>query len=112
MSVSLGLYKGKQFDCYRSQFITAIPVSFQNVWNEVWVKAISECNILKFVDCKDFAVNEIPAVLADLDAIYNWFHLEGGKDTNYIRERIKELKEYLNKFYLEHKNEDYWFELG
>ncbi len=58
MSVSLGIYKGKRFDIFASQFIADVPVSFQTVWDNVW------------------------------------------------------LKEYLSRFYQEHKDEDYWFDLG
>lgn len=112
MSVSLGLYKGKQFDCSTSRFIAAIPVSFQEVWNSTWTKAIDECNIQSFVICKDFTVNDIPIVLKELDAIYVWTYDKGGKDAKYVQERIKELKNYLDQFYSEHKDEDYWFDLG
>lgn len=112
MSVSLGLYKGKQFDSFTSQFITEIPVSFQEVWNNVWTKAIAECKVQIFVPCKDFTVNDIPVVLDELDAIYRWSDDHGGKDTRYIQERIQELKAYLEQFFREHKDEDYWFALG
>ena len=112
MSVSLGIFKGKQFDSFASQFITAIPISFQTVWNSEWSKAISECNIRIFVNNNDFPINDIPAVLAELDTIYHWSHDNNGKDTPYIQNRIKELKEYLSQFYQAHKDEDYWFSLG
>ena len=112
MSVSLGIYKGKQSDCYTSQFITAIPVSFQRVWDNEWENMISECKIRIFVNNNDFAVNEIPAVLDELDTICHRIHDKNDKDTLYIINRIEELKEYLRQFYQEHKNEDYWFSLG
>jgi len=112
MSVSLLVYKGKLFDCYTSECITEIPVSFQSVWNDIWEKAISECNIKKFVACGMFYVNEIPTVLAELDTIYDWVHYNGGIKTNYIQNRIQELKKYFNDFYIENKNLDYWFDLG
>ncbi len=112
MSLSLGVHRGKPFDIHNSEFIDDRPVSFYRVWIEVWSKAISECRILKFVDCHDFTVNEIPNVLVELDAIYNWVQYNGGKDRKYITWRIEDLKEYLSTFYLEHKGEDYWFDLG
>ena len=112
MSVSLGIYKGKIFDSFASQFVTAIPVSFQTVWDNEWERAISECGIVIFINNNDFAVNDIPAVLTELDTICNWSHNNTGEKTPYIQTRIKELKEYLSRFYQEHKNEDYWFSLG
>ena len=112
MSVSLGIYKGKQFDSFTSQFITAIPVSFQRVWNSEWERAISEYGIVIFVNNNDFTVNDIPAVLAELDTICHRYHDNNGKDTPYILNKIEELKEYLSQFYQEHKDEDYWFSLG
>ncbi len=113
MSVSLGLYKGPIFDCYNSKYVEMIPVSFQNVWNQVWDKAITECNIRVFVDCCDFSVSQIPEVLVELDRIFDWVQVNGGKDTEYITWRIRdELKPFLIQFYQEHKDEDYWFSLG
>lgn len=112
MSISLGIYKGKNFDVFASQFITAIPVSFQTVWNNAWSKAISECGIRLFINNSVFVVNDISSVVAELDTIYHWTHDNTGKDTPYIQKRIKELKEYLIQFYQEHKDEDYWFDLG
>ncbi len=112
MSVSLLLNKGERFDCYTSECIKEIPVSSQTVWNNVWEKAVSECKLRKFVCCSMFDVNEIPTVLAELDIIYDWVHYNGGDDTDYIRNRILDLKEFFNEFYLEHKNSDYWFDLG
>lgn len=111
MSMTLGIYKGELHDYHNSEFIDDRPVSFQRVWNEVWTKAIIECKIRLFNDCHDFAVNDIPTVLLELEAIYNWVQCNGGKDTEYIQWRIGELKEFLSEFYLKHKNEDYWFSL-
>lgn len=112
MSVSLLLFKGEQFNCYTSECIKEIHISFQRVWNDTWEKAVSECKIQKFVCCGMFDVNEIPTVLVELDTIYNWVHYNGGNDTDYIQDRIQDLKKFFNEFYLEHKNLDYWFDLG
>ncbi|MBP5607229.1 MAG: hypothetical protein J6X66_03035 [Lachnospiraceae bacterium] len=51
-------------------------------------------------------------MLAELDTIYLWSGDNISKDTPYIQNRIGELKEYLSRFYQEHKDEDYWFDLG
>ncbi len=114
MSVSLLLYKGEQFNCFTSECIKEIPVSFQQVWYDVWKKAIAECNIKKFAncDCGEFGVNEIPDVLQELDSIYDWVGCNGGDHTDYVQERIQNLKKYLNEFYIENKNSDYWFAFG
>lgn len=112
MSVSLLLNKGERFNCYTSECIKEIPVSFQEVWNNVWEKAVFECNVRKFVRGSMFEVNEIPTVLAELDAIYDWVHSHGGDDADYIQNRIRDLKKFFGEFYLEHKNTDYWFDLG
>ena len=113
MSVSLGVHKGEAFDCSNSEFIEDRPVAFQNVWNNVWESAIEACKIRIFRCCLDFTVDQIPEVLAELDLIYNWVQNNGEKDTEYILCRIREeLKPFLSRFYLEHKNEDYWFDVG
>ena len=112
MSVSLGIYKGRRFDSFASLFIADVPVSFQTVWDNVWSKAVSECRIRLFSINNDFVVNDIPTVLAELDTICHWSGDNISKDTPYIQNRIGELKEYLSRFYQEHKDEDYWFDLG
>lgn len=113
MSVTLGIHKGKAFDCNSSEFVNDVPVSFQSVWNHVWDQALTECKIRIFVDCHDFSISQIPEVLEELDRIYEWVQINGGKDTDYISWRIRdELKPFLMQFYQEHKDEDYWFDLG
>ncbi len=111
VSVTLGIYKGK--DYHSGEFIDDVPVSFQHVWNQVWNKALAECKIHIFVDCHHFSISQIPKVLEELERIYDWVQINGGKDTEYISWRIRdELKPFLIQFYQEHKDEDYWFDLG
>lgn len=112
MSVSLLVFKGEDFNDSKSQVIDEMPVSFQRVWNETWEKAISECNIKIFVCCGMFSINTIPSVLTELDSIFDWVKSNGGEDTEYIQNRIQELKEFLNSYYNEQENLDYWFDLG
>lgn len=112
MSVSLLVFKGEDFNDSKSQVIAEMPVSFQNVWNETWEKAIFECKVKIFVWCGMFSINTIPSVLAELDSILDWVNNNGGKDMEYIQNRIQELKDFLNSFYNEHKNSNYWFDLG
>ena len=113
MSVSLSVHKGEPFDCFNSESIDNVPVSFQSTWNSVWEAAIAACRVQIFRNCRDFTVSQIPEVLAELDRIYDWVQIKGGKDTKYITLRIRdELKPFLIRFYHEHKDEDYWFALG
>ena len=113
MSVSLGVYKGKNYYDYDCELVDDRPVSFQRVWNRVWDRAIAECKIRIFDNCRHFSVSQIPEVLEELDRIYEWVQINGGEDTNYISERIHdELKPFLIQFYREHKDEDYWLDLG
>ena len=112
MSVSLLVFKGEDFNNSKSQVIAEMPVSFQNVWNETWEKAISECKIKIFVCGGMFSINAIPSVLTELDSIFDWVNNNGGRDMKYIQNRIQELKEFLNNFYNEQGNLDYWFDLG
>ena len=112
MSVSLLVFKGEDFNSSKSQVIAEIPVSFQNVWNETWEKAISECKIKIFVCCGMFSINKIPSVLTELDSIFDWVNNNGGRDMKYIQNRIQELKEFLNSYYNEQESLDYWFDLG
>ncbi|MBD5527782.1 MAG: hypothetical protein HDR02_05140 [Lachnospiraceae bacterium] len=112
MSVSLLVFKGEDFNNSKSQVIAEMPVSFQNVWNETWEKAISECKIKIFVCGGMFSINAIPSVLTELDSIFDWVNNNGGRDMKYIQNRIQELKEFLNGFYNEQENLDYWFDLG
>lgn len=112
MSVSLLVFKGEDFNNSKSQVIAEMPVSFQNVWNETWEKAISECKIKIFVCGGMFSINTIPSVLTELDSIFDWVNNNGGRDMKYIQNRIQELKEFLNSFYNEQENLDYWFDLG
>lgn len=113
MSMSLGVSKGEAFDTHNSKFLEMIPVSFQSVWRDVWDRAITECSIHIFTDCSYFTVNQIPEVLAELDRIYDWVQLNGGEDTDYVSCRIRDkLKPFLTQFYQEHKDENYWFDLG
>ena len=113
MSVSLGIHKGPVFNSYNSEFIEDVPVSFQDVWNHVWEPAITACDVHVFRNCFDFTVSQIPEVLEELDRIYDWVQINGGKDTEYISWRIRdELKPFLIQFFQEHKDEDYWFDLG
>ena len=111
MSVSLGIYKGKDYGS--SEFIDDIPVSFASTWHKVWRKAFNECNIRLFIDCRYFSIKQIPNVLDELDMIYEWVQTNGGEYTEYISQRIcDQLKPFLIKFYQEHKDEDYWFDVG
>ena len=111
VSVTLGIYKGK--DYHSSEFVDDVPVSFQRVWNQVWNQALTECKIHIFVDCHYFSISQIPKVLEELKRIYDWVQINGGKDTEYISWRIRdELEPFLTQFYQEHKDEDYWFDLG
>lgn len=111
MSMSMGVYKGETYD--NSEFIDDKPVSVQRVWRDVWDHAITECSVRVFIDCNYFSVSQIPEVLAELDRIYDWVQFNGGNDTDYISYRISdELKPYLTQFYREHKDENYWFDLG
>jgi hypothetical protein len=76
------------------------------------MRAISECNIRVFVYFRNFSVRQIPEVLDELDRIYDWVQINGGKDTEYISWRIHdELKPFFIQFYQEHKDEEYWFSL-
>ncbi len=111
MAVSLSVFKGEFSDIDKSEHLKEIPVSFQSVWNDVWEKAIAACNIKKFgyYALSYFSVNEIPDILQELDAVYDWVGLNGGDDTEYVQRRICELKEYLNEYYNESDNSDYWF---
>ena len=59
-----------------------------------------------------FSVNTIPNVLAELDSIFNWVEHNGGKDRDYIQNRIQELKDFLNNYDNVHENSDVWFDLG
>lgn len=112
MSVSLLIFEGEYFNDSKSQIIAEIPVSFQKVWNEIWEKAISICNIKIFVCGGMFSILEIPSVLTELNYIYDWVNNNGGKDEEYVKTRIYELKLLLNSYYNKHKNADYWFDLG
>lgn len=113
MSVSLGIHKGKAFDCFQSEFIDDIPVSFQSVWNGLWQDAIKACEIQIFKLGANFTVNQIPEVIAEIDKIFDWIQIYEGKDKDYISVRINnQLKPFLMTFYQEHKDEDYWFDLG
>ncbi len=112
MSVSMLVFKGEFNDLEKSECLKDIPVSFFQVWMDVWRKAIAECKIKKFACGGTFRVNEIPTVLQQLDAVYDWVGLNGGDDTEYVQRRIRELKEYLNEYYNESDNSDYWFDLG
>ena len=65
-----------------SEFIDDRPVSFFRVWKKVWSPVIAACGGRLFQDCS-----------------YSW--------------RVRdELKPVLIQFYQEHKNEDYWFDIG
>ena len=112
MSVSLLVFKGEKFNASKSQVIAEMPVSFQNIWNETWERAISECRVKIFVCCGMFSANTIPNVLAELDSIFNWVEHNGGKDRDYIQNRIQELKDFLNSYDNVHENSDVWFDLG
>ena len=113
MSVSAGIYKGAAFDCHGSVFIDCVPVSYQRVWDHVWEPAIAACEVRVFRNCCDFTVSRIPEVLEELDRIFSWVQTNGGKDTEYISWRIRdELKPFLIQFYEEHKDEEYWFDVG
>ena len=96
MSVSLGIHKGPVFNCYNSEFIDDVPVSFQDIWNNVWEPAIAACDVHVFRSCLDFTVSQIPQVLEELDRIYDWVQINVDKDTEYISWRIHdELKPFL-----------------
>lgn len=112
MSVSLLVFKGEDFNYPESRVIDEMPVSFQRVWKETWEKAISECKIKIFVCGGMFSINTIPDVLAELDSVFGWMNHNGGRDMKYIQNRIQELKEFLNSYYNEQENLDYWFDLG
>lgn len=112
MSVSLLIYKGEKFNYPKSSAIAEMPVSFQNVWNETWEKAIYACKVKIFVCGGMFSIDMIPNVSAELDSIFSWVHNNGGKDAEYIQNRIKELKDLLDSYYKGHANSDYWFDLG
>ena len=112
MSVSLFVFKGEDFNYPESRIVDEMPVSFQRVWKETWEKAISECKIKIFVCGGMFSINVIPSVLTELDFIFDWVSNNGGKDALYIQSRIQELKDFLNSYYNEHENSDYWFDLG
>lgn len=112
MSVSLLVLKGEDFNNSKSQVIAEVPVSFQRVWNETWEKAISECKVKTFVCGGMFSKNMLPSVFTELDSIFNWVNHYGGKDMEYIQSRIQELKDFLNSYYNEDENLDYWFDLG
>ena len=112
MSVSLLVFEGEDFNNLKSQMIAEIPVSFQKIWNETWEKAISMCNIKTFVCGGMFSINAIPSVLTELSSIYDWVNHNGGKDAEYIKNRICELKTLLNSYSDRHKNSNYWFDLG
>ena len=113
MSVSLSVYKGKSFDSSNSKLIEVVPVSFQRIWNDLWQSAIKDCGINIFKLCSDFTVNQIPEVLEEIDKINDWVQTTGCNDKEYISNRIcNELKPFLQNFYCEHKDEDYWFDLG
>ena len=111
MSVTLGINKGKDYGS--SEFIDDIPVSFARTWHEVWSKALAECDINTFIIDHYFPIKDVPTVLEELDRIYEWVQNNGGKDTEYISSRIRDqLKPFLTQFYQEHKDEDYWFDVG
>lgn len=111
MSVTLGIYKGKDYG--NSEFIDDIPVSFASTWSKVWSKALTECDIKKFSICNYFPIKDVPTVLEELDRIYEWVQNNGGKYTEYISRRIRDqLKPFLIQFYQEHIDEDYWFDVG
>lgn len=112
MSVSLGIYHGKMFDCRESACIGDMPVSFQSVWNRVWRIALKECGVRKFLDCYDFGVDDIPAVIGELNAVYSWVNDSGDADIEYIQERILQIKDYLDQFYTGFRSEEFWFSLG
>lgn len=113
MSMTLGIYRGKAFDPYKSEFVDMIPVSFQRVWGKVWEKAIADCGVRIFRDCMDFTIQQIPEVLSELSRVLDWVRINGGGDTVYVTERIRdELTPFLTDFYAAHKDEEYWFSLG
>ncbi len=113
MSVSLTISKWIDSDRNNREFIVDIPVSFQSVWNRVWKTAIIACDVQLFKSCNVFTTEQIPKVLEELSRIYNWVQVNGGEDTSYITERIRdELKPFLIEFYQEHKGENYRFSVG
>jgi hypothetical protein len=114
MSVTLGIYKVKDSKiCEAVDDIPDIPVSFERVWLQVWVRAIKECDVRLFVEFRYFSVSQIPEVLEELDRIYEWVQMNGGEDTDYICGRIRDsLKPFLIRFYQEHKDENYCMILG
>ena len=113
MSITLGINKGKSFDSSNSVFVGDVPVSFQRVWNDLWQEAINYCGIHFFKLDSGFTVDQIPEVLIEIDKINDWVLVKGGNDKEYISKRIcNELKPFLDNFYHEHKDEDYWFDLG
>ncbi len=113
MSVSLGIYKGKAFECSESEFRADIPVSFQRVWDSVWENAIVNCNV-QILRCSiDFTIKQIPEVISELELIYDWVQTNRCDDSEYVLKRIRdELCPFLKQFYAEHKDEDYWFTIG
>lgn len=80
MSVSLLIFKVEKFNYPKSSAIAEMPVSFQNVWNETWEKAIYACKVKIFVCGGMFSIDMIPNVSAELDSIFSWVHNNGGKD--------------------------------
>jgi len=111
MSLTMGIYKGSTYQ--DGEFLDDRPVSFFRVWKQVWSPAIAACGGRLFQDCSYFPVSQIPDVLAELDRIYDWVQINGGEDTEYVSWRIRdELKPFLIQFYQEHKDEDYWFDVG
>lgn len=110
MSVTLTIRKGTDYGS--GECIDDIPVSFASTWRKVWRKALTECNVKVFCDGY-FSIREIPTVLEELDRIYEWVQTNGGEDTEYVSSRIRDrLKPFLIQFYQEHKDEDYWFDVG
>ena len=110
MSLTLGIYKGRTYQ--DSEFIDDRPVSFFRVWKSL--VAGDRCLRRQIISgLLLFPISQIPDVLAELDRIYDWVQINGGEDTEYVSWRIRdELKPVLIQFYQEHKNEDYWFDIG
>ena len=115
MSVSLTAYKGRRFDPFESKMVFDYPVSFQNIYNDLWEKAISDCKIELFKACTMFTNDNIPQVLDELDLIYKWAVENGGENSNYMSDRIMLLKGLLIGFLygLEDRElQEYWFDIG
>ena len=113
MSVSLAVYKGKGINSPDSIFINDIPVSFQRIWTGLWQESIINCDIHYFRSFSSYTVSQIPEVLEEIDRIYDYVQINGGKDKDYISARIRDqLKPFLTDFYNEHKDDVYWFDLG